>query len=104
MKTSRSQPLKIKIPSKTSVKSQQIHQLFIQFINYVWQLLQVSALHCYLQGAFLVPSEGCSIEEQSIEYCGWVCCVTRNKTPIHNILSTAPQLSITQKALGRLPE
>jgi hypothetical protein len=22
-----------------------------------------------------VPSERCSIEEQSIEYCGWACCV-----------------------------
>jgi hypothetical protein len=30
--------------------------------------------------------------------------VTRNNTPIHNILSTAPQLSISQKALGTLPE
>jgi hypothetical protein len=29
----------------------------------------------YLQGAFLVPSEKCSIEEQSTEYCGWACCV-----------------------------
>jgi hypothetical protein len=29
-------PLKIKITSKICVKSQQIHQLFIQFINYVW--------------------------------------------------------------------
>jgi hypothetical protein len=29
---------------------------------------------------------------------------TRNNTPIHNILSTAPQLSISQKALGTLPE
>jgi hypothetical protein len=57
------------------VKNQQIHQLFIQFINYVWCLLHVSALHCHLQGAFLVPSERCSIEEQSIQYCGWVCCV-----------------------------
>jgi hypothetical protein len=28
----------------------------------------------------------------------------RNNTPIHNILSTAPQLSISQKALGALPE
>src|SRR5215510_4478237 len=58
---------------KGCMKSQQIHQLFIQFINYVWQLLHVSASHCHLQGAFLVPSERCSIEEQSIEYCGWVC-------------------------------
>jgi hypothetical protein len=30
--------------------------------------------------------------------------VTRQNTPIHNILSTAPQLSISQKALGTLPE
>ena len=30
--------------------------------------------------------------------------VTRHNTPIHNILSSAPQLSISQKALGTLPE
>jgi hypothetical protein len=30
--------------------------------------------------------------------------VTRLNTPICNILSTAPQLSISQKALGTLPE
>jgi hypothetical protein len=30
--------------------------------------------------------------------------VTRHNTPIHNILSAAPQLSISQKALGTLPE
>jgi hypothetical protein len=30
--------------------------------------------------------------------------VTRHKTPIHNILSTDPQLSISQKALEMLPE
>jgi hypothetical protein len=33
------------------VKSQQMQQLFIQFINYVWYLLHVSALHCHPQGA-----------------------------------------------------
>jgi hypothetical protein len=27
-----------------------------------------------------------------------------HNTPIHNILSTAPQLSISQKGLGTLPE
>jgi hypothetical protein len=80
-----------------------MQQLFITFINYVWQLLHVSSLHFLLQGAFLVPSERCSIEEQSIEYCGWHH-VTRNITPIHNILLTAPQLSISQKALETLPE
>jgi hypothetical protein len=59
-----------------------------------------------------VPSERCSIEEQSIEYCGCVEFsdvvhahhVTKYNTPIHNILLTAPQLSISQKALGTLPE
>jgi hypothetical protein len=30
--------------------------------------------------------------------------VTRHNTPINNILSTAPQLSISQKALGKLSE
>jgi hypothetical protein len=30
--------------------------------------------------------------------------VTRHNTLIHNILSTEPQLSISQKALGTLPE
>src|SRR5215475_3693547 len=100
---------------KGCMKNQQIHQLFIHFINYVWQFLHVSALHCHLQGAFLVPSERCSIEEQSIEYCGCgVLCVVTWCAPrttslhttrhSHNILSTAPQLSISQKALGTLPE
>jgi hypothetical protein len=30
--------------------------------------------------------------------------VTKHNTPTHNILSTAAQLSISQKALGTLPE
>src|SRR5215469_17368210 len=88
---------------KGCMKNQQIHQLFIQFINFVWQLLHVSALHCHLQGAFLVPSERCSIEKQSIEYCG-AHHVTRHNTPIQNILSTASQLSFSQKALETLAE
>jgi hypothetical protein len=29
---------------------------------------------------------------------------TRHNTSIHNILSTAPQLNVSQKALGTLPE
>jgi hypothetical protein len=44
-----------------------------------------------------VPSERCSIEEHAHH-------VTRHNTPIHNILSTAPQLKISQKALGTFPE
>src|SRR5215469_12582753 len=92
---------------KGYMKNQQIHQLFIQFINHVWCLLHVSALNCHLQGAFLVPSERCSIEERSIEYCRWafLCLVMwyarttslDTNTPIHNILSTALQSSISQK-------
>src|SRR5215469_7739666 len=46
---------------KGCMKNQQMHQLFIQFINYVWQLLHVSALHCHLQGAFVVPSENAQL-------------------------------------------
>jgi hypothetical protein len=33
-----------------------------------------------------------------------LCLVTRRNTPIHNILSTAPQLSTFKTALGTLPE
>jgi hypothetical protein len=55
-----------------------------------------------------VPSDTCSTEEQSIEYCGWACCVaisdTKHNGPIHNILSTVTQLSISQKALEMLPD
>jgi hypothetical protein len=32
------------------------------------------------------------------------CNTSLDNTPIHNILSTASQLSISQKALGTLPE
>jgi hypothetical protein len=54
-------------------------QLFIQFINCVFYLLDISGIHCHLHH------------------------VTRHNTPIHNILPTAPQLSNSQKALGTLP-
>jgi hypothetical protein len=48
-----------------------------------------------------------SIEEQSIEYCRSQIAtyhVTEHNTPIHNIISTAPQFSVYQKSLGSLPE
>ena len=53
-----------------------------------------------------MPSERCSIEERvmSSDVMRSAHHVTRHNTPIHNILSTAPQLSISQKALGTLPE
>jgi hypothetical protein len=46
-------------------KNQQMHQLFIQFINYVRYLLHVLALHFHHQGVFLEPSERRSIEHLS---------------------------------------
>jgi hypothetical protein len=52
-----------------------MQQLFIQFVNYVWYLLHVSALHCHLQGAFLVPSERYSFEDR-ILWMGVLCLVT----------------------------
>jgi hypothetical protein len=57
-------PLKIKIPSKNMRENQQTRQLFIHFINYVCHLLHISALHCHPLGAFLVPSERCSIVKE----------------------------------------
>jgi hypothetical protein len=52
-----------------------------------------------------VPSERCSIEEPSIDRSQIATYhVTGHTTPIHNILSTAPQLSISQKVLETLPE
>jgi hypothetical protein len=59
-----------------------------------------------------VPSERCSTEEQSkntvdrrvvsSDVVRGVHQVTRHNNPINNIQSTAPQLSISQKALGTL--
>jgi hypothetical protein len=33
----------------------------------------------------------------------YIAILTRHNTPIYNILSTAPQFSISQKALAKLP-
>jgi hypothetical protein len=66
------------------VKKQQMQQLFAQFINYIWYILHVSALQCI------------------VTWC--LHNANRHVTPIHNILSTAPQLSVSQKALGTLPK
>jgi hypothetical protein len=67
-----------------------MQQFFIHFINYVWYLLRVSVLHCHPQGAW--QSQVATHHATTIN------------TSIHNILSTAPQLSISQKALETLPE
>jgi hypothetical protein len=55
----------------------------------------------------VVQSLHIAIEEQSIEYCGSEIAthhVTKHNTPIYNIVSTAPQLRISQKALGTILE
>jgi hypothetical protein len=82
------------------VKNQQIHQLFFQFVNYLWYLLHVTALHCHPQGAFLVPSKRCSIEEQSIDYCGWSCCLVAHHWTQH----AHPQYSIDCSSILHLSE
>src|SRR5215469_16413078 len=93
---------------KGCMKKQHIHQLFIQFINYVWQLLHVSALHCHLQGALLVPSERCSIEEQSIEYCGWAVVSSDVVRGAHHVTrhntTQIPQYSIDCSSIEHLSE
>src|SRR5215475_12030618 len=80
-------------------------------VTWCVHLLHFSALNWHPHGAFLVSSERCSIEKQSVEYCGVLCLVTwcaerttSLDTTRHNILSTASQLSISQKALETLPE
>src|SRR5215510_4604802 len=83
----------------------------------MWRVVSSDVVRgAHLQGAFLVPSERCSIEKQSIKYCGCgvLCLVTwcaeritsldTTRHNIHNILSTAPQLSMSHKALETLPE
>jgi hypothetical protein len=51
-----------------------------------------------------VPYERCSVEEQSINIVDGRVVSSKHNTSIHNILSTAPQLSISHKALETLPE
>jgi hypothetical protein len=60
---------------------------------------------------FKRPSSGHSLNKSSIKsktygmlaHCV-LCLITGHNMPIHNILSTVPQLSISQKALGTLPD
>jgi hypothetical protein len=50
--------------------------------------MHVPALHCHFHGTDLIATHN----------------VTRHNTSIHNILSTAPQLSISQNALDLFHE
>jgi hypothetical protein len=81
-------PLKIKIPSKNVRNNQQIHQLFIQFIYYGSSYMFRHYIAIPIAIAWRRSPRSTSLDN----------------TPIHNILLTAPQLSIPQKALGTLPE
>src|SRR5215510_1868836 len=79
----------------------------IHSVYYVWYLLHVSALHCHLQGAFLVPSERCSIEEQSIEYCGWASCILDVVRGAHHVTrhnTQHPQYSTDSSSVEHLSE
>jgi hypothetical protein len=73
------------------------------------QVAARTALHCKCEGvpahlrlysAAYAPDDGRVVFSDVVRTQH----VTRHNTPIHNILSTAPQLSISQKALGTLPE
>jgi hypothetical protein len=93
------------------VKNQQTQQLFIQFIYYVWYFLHVLVLHCHPQWAFLVPSERCSIGEQSKNIVDGHVSSDNVQAPCHYTQHTHPQYSIDcssiehlSEALGMLPE
>jgi hypothetical protein len=53
-----------------------------------------------LPSSWSVPNAFCVVSSDVVRTHN----VTRYNTPIHNILSTAPQLSNSQKVLGRLSE
>src|SRR5215472_8923425 len=75
---------------KGCMKNQQIHQSFIMFgSSYMFRHYIAMGLDGRVVSSDVVRSTHH---------------VTRQNTPIHNILSTAPKLSIFQKALGTLPE
>jgi hypothetical protein len=65
-----------------------------------------------IMGVLISRREGkIAITAHSLAMSGVLCLVmwcthhvTGHNTPIYNILSTTPQLSISQKALGKLPE
>jgi hypothetical protein len=48
--------------------------------------------------------DGCVVSSDVVHVTWCVQHITKHNTPIHNILSTVPQLSISQKALETLPE
>jgi hypothetical protein len=63
------------------------------FLHYIAILRESS--QCLLRDAQLRSSRYIIVDERV---------VSSDVVPIHNILSTAPQLSISQKVLGTLPE
>src|SRR5215471_14870127 len=77
---------------------------FCMFLHYI--AIFRESFWCLLKDAQLRSSrenivDGCVVSSDVVRSAHHI---TRNNTPIHNILSTAPQLSISQKPLGTLPE
>jgi hypothetical protein len=84
-------PLKIKIPSKNMRENPTnatiIHSVYLLcMVSYMFRHY-IAILRCGVWRSDIATHHA-----------------TRHNTPIYNILSTAPQLSISQKALGTLPE
>jgi hypothetical protein len=51
-----------------------------------------------------VPSERCSVEEQSIQYCGWACCVKWRDAWRSDRHAPSPQYSIDCSSIEHLSE
>jgi hypothetical protein len=91
------------------MKNQQMHQLFISILitygsSYMFQhyiaIFRVCS-ECLLSDAQLRSSRSNLVDGHVVS--SYVVCGVHHIT-WHNILSTAPQLSISQKAVGTLPE
>jgi hypothetical protein len=75
------------------------------FVRSIWTIMLMKEMPFSIE-LWQEMSLGCTIMNQRVVSSDVVYShhVTRHNTPIHNILSTAPQLSISCKALGTLPE
>jgi hypothetical protein len=79
--------------------------LALHYVNPLTPELNLSSQRC-LTRFFTWDFASCTVHFVNIRVKNQIAThhVTRHNTPIHNILSTAPQLSISQKALGTLHE
>jgi hypothetical protein len=83
-----------------------MHEKTNKYTNYSFNLLIMYGSsymfrhYIVIFGAFLVPSERCSIEEQSIEYCGWACCVKCRGARTTSLDTTRPSTIFYQLLLN----